>query len=145
MEAQEYLKKTAQELSSFMEASDKNREKFPEFFNNYSKESLLTIDDEKMDSFYKTSQVLNDTQILFTKLASFIYFCKKINIELDLSEVIQIKGMSDFLSIYEPFATDNTIDEEGEFKIKDLKKDAFKSKEFKKNIANMIRENIPNE
>ena len=26
-----------------------------------------------------------------------------------------------------------------------LKKDAFKSKEFKKNIVNMIRENIPNE
>ena len=67
------------------------------------------------------------------------------NIELDLSEVIQIKGMSDFLSIYEPFATDNTIDEEGEFKIKDLKKDVVKYKEFKKNIVNMIRENIPNE
>lgn len=145
MEAQEYLKKITQELSSFMEASDKNRENFPEFFNNYSKESLLTIGDEKMDSFYKTSQVLNDTQILFTKLASFIYFCKKINIELDLSEVIQIKGMSDFLSIYEPFTTDNTIDEEGEFKIKDPKKDVVKYKEFKKNIVNMIRENIPNE
>ena len=145
MEAQEYLKKLTQEVVSFIEASDKNREEFPEFFNNYSKESLLTLSDEKMDSFYRTSQVLNDTQILFSKIASFIYFCKKIKIDLDLSEVIQIKGMSDFLSIHEPFSTDNTVDTDGEFKIKDPKKDELKLKEFKKNIFNLIKENIPDE
>ena len=74
MDLQKYLNEIIEEAKEFLENTENLRQEYPEFFNNYEGKNLLSMSDEKLKEFYKTSQVLNDTQILFTKVASLIYF-----------------------------------------------------------------------
>ena len=97
-----------------------------------------------MNEFFKTSQIINDTQTIFSKIASYIYFCNKINIELNIENLSNVKGLSEFITSYKPFNTDYLITSEGKTDIRDKKENKFKLNEFKKNIKNIIQSNIIN-
>lgn len=145
MESQIYLDDLIKEAGRYIHKTNEFREKFPEFFNNYTGESILSMSDDKMSEFFKTSQIINDTQTLFNKISSFLYFCKKVNIDLNIEKLTDVKGLSEFISSYTPFQTDYLITESGEMNIVNKKENSLKLEEFKKSIKNLIKNNILNE
>ena len=145
MDLQKYLNEIIEEAKEFLENTENLRQEYPEFFNNYEGKNLSSMSDEKLKEFYKTSQVLNDTQILFTKVASLIYFSKKTNQDLDISKLSNVKGLSEFVSTYEPFQTDYIKTSE-KLEQRNIDEDNKKFQEFKRSIKIMVENNlIPDE
>ena len=145
MDLQKYLNEIIEEAKEFLENTENLKKEYPEFFNNYEGKNLLSMPDEKLKEFYKTSQILNDTQILFTKVASFIYFTKKTNQDIDISKLSNVKGLSEFVSSYEPFQTD-FIKTSEKLEQRNMDENNKKFQEFKRSIKIMIENNlIPDE
>ena len=141
MESKDYFNELIEETKNYINKTEDLRKEFREFFNNYSAKNILSMSDDKLNTFFKTSQILNDTQIIFTKIASFIYFAKRLNIELDLDNLSEVKGLQDFIQSYNPFSTDYIITSE-ETEIRDKKQNIIKFEEFKKNVKNIVESNI---
>lgn len=141
MEPKDYFNELVEETKNYINKTENLRKEFPEFFNNYSTKNILSMGDDKLNTFFKTSQILNDTQVVFTKIASFVYFSKKLGIEVDLNKLSEVKGLQDFVQSYEPFSTDYIVTSE-ETEIKDKKQNEIKFEEFKRNIKNIVESKI---
>lgn len=142
MTAQLYLEEILNESLFFYKKMEEHRKEFPEFFENFSKDSALNLPEDKLESLFKTSQLINDNQVQFDKVASFVYFCSKLKIELDLSKISEINGLNKFVINFKPFETDNVKGNNDELEIKNKKENDSKFKSFKDNFLNILNINI---
>lgn len=143
MKAQEYLDTLIEECKIFSEKSIEYKDVYAKLFPNVKdntdvKEKILGMNDEELLDYFKSSQVMLDVQTTFTKVASFIYFCKHIDIELDLTKVNDIGNLANFISNYVPFNTEFVTNSEGEIKEKQSKEFNKKFAEFKNSIGKVI-------
>lgn len=145
MEAQEYLDELISESKTFFEELSTLRTDFPEFFNNFTVQYISTLKGDKMQEYFKISQIMNDNQISFNKIASYLEFCSKIGIELDLTKLSEIQGLTEFISNFKPFETDFIKTSEGKLEIKNLELNKNKFKNFKENIINILKMGLINE
>lgn len=145
MEAQEYLDELISESKTFFEELSTLRTDFPEFFNNFTVQYISTLKGDKMQEYFKISQIMNDNQISFNKIASYLEFCSKIGIELDLTKISEIKGLTEFISNFKPFETDFIKTSEGKLEIKNIELNKNKFKNFKENILNILKMGLTNE
>lgn len=127
MKAQEYLDTLIEECRIFDEKSSEYKNVYAKLFPNVTdvKAEILKMDNEQLYDYFKSSQAMLDIQVVFTKLANFLYFCKHIDIELDLTKIQEIGNLANFISNFIPFNTEFITTSEGELKEK-------KSKEFDK-------------
>lgn len=141
MEAQSYLNSLLEKTENYILKTTEFRNNFPEFFTQ-SEDILLGMTQERMAIFYQMSQVINDTQTLFSEVASFIYFCNKIGIGLETKSTYDIKGLGEFIEVYKPFDLDYNITSEGELEVKNEKENKLKFENFSKNIKNLVKSKI---
>lgn len=139
MEAQDYLKESIKEAGIFLEATTKYRETFDSLFKEAKNETdvyslISTFDDERMNQYFESSQIIVDSQLIFQKIASFVYFTKILGIELDLSELSTVNGLLEFVTNYRPFDTDYVVTPEGDLKEKNKKDSDLKFNEFRNAI-----------
>ena len=139
MEAQIYFEEILKESSVLYAKMEEYKSKYPEFFSNFSKETISTLSDERLTEFFKISQIINDNQILFNKIASYIDFCKKIEIDLDMSKLPDINGLTKFISNFSPFETDFIVTSDENIEIKNKKENEIKFKSFKDNLLNILK------
>ena len=98
MEAQEYFDKLLEEVKIFSKKSNETKQEyidlFPESLKTEEEVSkyILEMDDESLRKYFNSSQILLDTQTMFLKVASFADFCKNLNIEVDISNIFEVKG-----------------------------------------------------
>ena len=76
-----------------------------------------------------------DVQAIFMKLASFIYFCKHLEIELDLTKVKDVPNLPVFIANFVPFNTEFFTNSEGEIKEKQSKEFNKKYEVFKSSVG----------
>jgi uncharacterized protein YeaO (DUF488 family) len=145
MEAQLYLDELISESKTFFEELSNLRKDFPEFFNNFTAQYISTLKGDKMQEYFKISQIMNDNQITFNKIASYLEFCSKIGIKLDLTKLSEIQGLTEFISNFKPFETDFIKTSEGKLEIKNLELNKNKFKNFKENIINILKMGLINE
>jgi len=143
MKAQEYLDTLIEECRIFSEKSIDYKDVYAKLFSdakddNDVKKQILEMNDDLLLEYFKASQVMLDIQTVFTKVASFIYLCKHIDIELDLSKVKEVNRLADFISSYIPFNTEFVTDSEGNIKEKKSKEFNKKFVEFKNSIGKVI-------
>jgi hypothetical protein len=103
----------------------------------------MEMNDESLLNYFKSSQGLADVQTIFSKIASFIYFCKHIGVELDVSKTSEVENLNQFISVYKPFETEFVI-VENNLKEKDQKRFKEKFAAFKNSIGlaiNMTKRN----
>lgn len=138
MEAQKYLEILVNEAKTFMEKTIMYRRAFDTMFQDVKPEEvqdkIYNFDDDKLREYFQSSEILIDSQIIFQKIASFIYFTKALKIELDLEPLSQVNGLLDFITNHKPFETRSIITPEGELQEKNNKVSDAKFKEFKLNI-----------
>lgn len=143
MKAQEYLDNLIEECKVFSDKSVEYKDIYAKLFPGIKDEKdvktkILSMDDEELLNYYKSSQVMLDVQTIFTKVASFIYFCKHIDIELDLNKVNEIGPLANYISNYIPFNTEFITNSDGELKEKKSKEFDKKFGEFKNSIGKVI-------
>jgi hypothetical protein len=143
MKAQEYLDSLIEECKIFSEKSIEYKDVYAKLFpdakdNNDVKAQILSMNDDSLLEYFKASQVMLDVQTVFTKVASFIYLCKHIDIELDLSKIQEVNRLADFISTYIPFNTEFVTNSEGNIKEKQSKEFNKKFAEFKNSIGKVI-------
>lgn len=142
MTAQEYLDKIIDECKVFALSATESKQKymklFPEAKTNEDISKIITeMDDNSLREYFQSSQSLADIQNVFAKVASFIQFCKILEIELDLSKVSEVENLTQFISVYQPFDTDYIVSENS-LKEKDKKRTDQKFEAFKQSISTAI-------
>lgn len=142
MDAQKYLDDLLVKANRFMDKNDEYRTEFPELFKSDLSDTIMGMSQDRMRIFFKISQIMNDTQIIFTEIASFLNFAKKSNIEVNIDKFNEVQGLSGFIAIYEPFGTDYNIDEKGEVQVRNEKENNEKFSNFAKNLKNIIKSKI---
>ena len=89
MEQQKYLNDIIDKAILYLKEVEKNKNDFSNMFNNDDTSTLLefveSLNDEQLYDYFKISQISLDLHNIFTEIGSFIHFCKKIGVELDLS------------------------------------------------------------
>jgi hypothetical protein len=148
MEAQIYLEQCVSEAKIFMNKTTAYRRDFDSMFENAASQDEVyriidEFDDEQLRKYFESSQVLIDSQVLFQKISSFIYFSKILQIELDLSILNEVNGLLDFVSNYKPFETSAVLTSEGQLQEKNKKIEDKKFEQFKANLKktrNIINE-----
>ena len=143
MENQKYLENLIEECKVFNAKSLANQKEYLELFPETMDESkisdvILSMNDEDMMKYFKASQGQLDNQVMFTKIASFIYFCKQTNIELDLSKLSEVERLVEFVSVYSPFETDYIVDDNN-LKEKNIKKTELKFQGFKNSLPRALK------
>lgn len=143
MDAQKYLDSLIDECKIYSNKSVEYKEYYIKSFPDISdseeiKEVILAMNDEQLFEYFKSSQLMVDLQTYFNKISSFIYFCKNINIELNLEKLNDINSLTNFVSNMIPFNTENTITSEGEIKEKNIQGFKNKFEEFKNSLNKVI-------
>jgi hypothetical protein len=148
MEGQIYLEQCVNEAKIFMDKTTSYRREFDSMFENASSQEEVykiidEFDDDQLRKYFESSQILIDSQILFQKISSFIYFSKILQIDLDLSILNEVNGLLDFISNYKPFETSAILTSEGQIQEKNKKVEDKKFEQFKINLKktrNIINE-----
>ena len=140
MKAQEYLDTLIEECRIFNEKSIEYKDIYAKLFpdvtdNTDARTKILAMKDDELKEYFKSSQVMLDVQSIFMKLASFVYFCKHIDIELDLNKIQDVPNLPNFIANFVPFHTELFTNSEGEIKEKQSKEFNKKFEVFKSSVG----------
>lgn len=94
------------------------------------------LSENELDLYYKFGIISNDYKIQRSKLLDFVYFCNILNIEIDISNIKNTKGLLEFSKEYPPYKTFNIITPEKKIKVENLKYYNERKKEFIKVLLN---------
>ena len=147
MEAQEYFDKLLEEVKIFSKKSNETKQEyidlFPESLKTEEEVSkyILEMDDESLRKYFNSSQILLDTQTMFLKVASFADFCKNLNIEVDISNIFEVPGLSEFVTMREQFDTEFIVKEDKIIE-KNSSRMTEKFKIFKQSLGTAIKLNM---
>jgi hypothetical protein len=138
MKAQEYLESLIEECKVYNDKSIQYKDIYAKLFPDLKgadevKARILEMNEEELFEYFKSSNVALDVQKVFDKLASFIYFCKHIEIELDLTKLTEINSLANFISSFTPYKTELIVSD-GELKEKNSKEFQKKFIAFKNSI-----------
>ena len=145
MEQQKYLNDIIDKAILYLKEVEKNKNDFSNMFNNDDTSTLLefveSLNDEQLYDYFKISQISLDLHNIFTEIGSFIHFCKKIGVELDLSVLNKSDKLLSFVSNFQPFKLEFIPNEDGVLVEGNKKNIDAKFNEFKKSInrANKIK------
>ena len=143
MEQQKYLNDIIDKAILYLKEVEKNKNDFSNMFNNEDTSTLLefveSLNDEQLYDYFKISQISLDLHNIFTEIGSFIHFCKKIGVELDLSVLNKSDKLVSFISNFQPFKLEFIPNEEGVLVEGNKKNIDVKFNEFKKSINRAIK------
>lgn len=143
MEQQKYLNDIIDKAILYLKEVEKNKNDFSNMFNNDDTSTLLefveSLNDEQLYDYFKISQISLDLHNIFTEIGSFIHFCKKIGVELDLSVLNKSDKLVSFISNFQPFKLEFIPNEEGVLVEGNKKNIDVKFNEFKKSINRAIK------
>ena len=143
MEQQKYLNDIIDKAILYLKEVEKNKNDFSNMFNNDDTSTLLefveSLNDEQLYDYFKISQISLDLHNIFTEIGSFIHFCKKIGVELDLSVLNKSDKLLSFVSNFQPFKLEFIPNEEGVLVEGNKKNIDAKFNEFKKSINRAIK------
>ena len=143
MEQQKYLNDITDKAILYLKEVEKNKNDFSNMFNNDDTSTLLefveSLNDEQLYDYFKISQISLDLHNIFTEIGSFIHFCKKIGVELDLSVLNKSDKLVSFISNFQPFKLEFIPNEEGVLVEGNKKNIDVKFNEFKKSINRAIK------
>ena len=112
-------------------------------FNNDDTSTLLefveSLNDEQLYDYFKISQISLDLHNIFTEIGSFIHFCKKIGVELDISVLNKSDKLLSFVSNFQPFKLEFIPNEDGVLVEGNKKNIDVKFNEFNKSINKAIK------
>ena len=136
MEQQKYLNDIIDKAILYLKEVEKNKNDFSNMFNNDDTSTLLefveSLNDEQLYDYFKISQISLDLHNIFTEIGSFIHFCKKIGVELDLSVLNKSDKLLSFVSNFQPFKLEFIPNEDGVLVEGNKKNIDAKFNEFKK-------------
>ena len=142
MDPQKQLESLIEKSIIYIHETDKNKQVFSEMFsgneNNDINEFITSLNGEQLYLYFKISQISLDLQNIFTEIAYFIHFCKKNNIELDLSTLNKSDKLLSFISNFKPFNLEFVPNEDNILVEKNKKELDKKFKVFKKSISSAI-------
>lgn len=143
MEQQKYLNDIIDKAILYLKEVEKNKNDFSNMFDNDDTSTLLefveSLNDEQLYDYFKISQISLDLHNIFTEIGSFIHFCKKIGVELDLSVLNKSDKLVSFISNFQPFKLEFIPNEEGVLVEGNKKNIDVKFNEFKKSINRAIK------
>lgn len=143
MEQQKYLNDIIDKAILYLKEVEKNKNDFSNMFNNDDTSTLLefveNLNDEQLYDYFKISQISLDLHNIFTEIGSFIHFCKKIGVELDLSVLNKSDKLLSFVSNFQPFKLEFIPNEDGVLVEGNKKNIDAKFNEFKKSINRAIK------
>ena len=143
MEQQKYLNDIIDKAILYLKEVEKNKNDFSNMFNNDDTSTLLefveSLNDEQLYDYFKISQISLDLHNIFTEIGSFIHFCKKIGVELDLSVLNKSDKLLSFVSNFQPFKLEFIPNEDGVLVEGNKKNIDAKFNEFKKSINMAIK------
>lgn len=143
MEQQKYLNDITDKAILYLKEVEKNKNDFSNMFNNDDTSTLLefveSLNDEQLYDYFKISQISLDLHNIFTEIGSFIHFCKKIGVELDLSVLNKSDKLLSFVSNFQPFKLEFIPNEDGVLVEGNKKNIDVKFNEFKKSINRAIK------
>ena len=143
MEQQKYLNDIIDKAILYLKEVEKNKNDFSNMFNNDDTSTLLefveSLNDEQLYDYFKISQISLDLHSIFTEIGSFIHFCKKIGVELDLSVLNKSDKLLSFVSNFQPFKLEFIPNEDGVLVEGNKKNIDAKFNEFKKSINRAIK------
>ena len=143
MEQQKYLNDIIDKAILYLKEVEKNKNDFSNMFNNDDTSTLLefveSLNDEQLYDYFKISQISLDLHNIFTEIGSFIHFCKKIGVELDISVLNKSDKLLSFVSNFQPFKLEFIPNEEGVLVEGNKKNIDVKFNEFKKSINRAIK------
>ena len=143
MEQQKYLNDIIDKAILYLKEVEKNKNDFSNMFNNDDTSTLLefveSLNDEQLYDYFKISQISLDLHNIFTEIGSFIHFCKKIGVELDLSVLNKSDKLLSFVSNFQPFKLEFIPNEDGVLVEGNKKNIDAKFNEFKKSINRVIK------
>ena len=143
MEQQKYLNDIIDKAILYLKEVEKNKNDFSNMFNNDDTSTLLefveSLNDEQLYDYFKISQISLDLHNIFTEIGSFIHFCKKIGVELDISVLNKSDKLLSFVSNFQPFKLEFIPNEDGVLVEGNKKYIVVKFNEFKKSINRAIK------
>ncbi len=143
MDQQKYLNDITDKAILYLKEVEKNKNDFSNMFNNDDTSTLLefveSLNDEQLYDYFKISQISLDLHNIFTEIGSFIHFCKKIGVELDLSVLNKSDKLLSFVSNFQPFKLEFIPNEDGVLVEGNKKNIDAKFNEFKKSINRAIK------
>ena len=143
MEQQKYLNDIIDKAILYLKEVEKNKNDFSNMFNNDDTSTLLefveSLNYEQLYDYFKISQISLDLHNIFTEIGSFIHFCKKIGVELDLSVLNKSDKLLSFVSNFQPFKLEFIPNEDGVLVEGNKKNIDAKFNEFKKSINRAIK------
>ena len=143
MEQQKYLNDIIDKAILYLKEVEKNKNDFSNMFNNDDTSTLLefvgSLNDEQLYDYFKISQISLDLHNIFTEIGSFIHFCKKIGVELDISVLNKSDKLLSFVSNFQPFKLEFIPNEDGVLVEGNKKNIDAKFNEFKKSINRAIK------
>ena len=143
MDQQKYLNDITDKAILYIKEVEKNKNDFSNMFNNDDTSTLLefveSLNDEQLYDYFKISQISLDLHNIFTEIGSFIHFCKKIGVELDLSVLNKSDKLLSFVSNFQPFKLEFIPNEDGVLVEGNKKNIDAKFNEFKKSINRAIK------
>ena len=143
MEQQKYLNDIIDKAILYLKEVEKNKNDFSNMFNNDDTSTLLefveSLNDEQLYDYFKISQISLDLHNIFTEIGSFIHFCKKIGVELDISVLNKSDKLLSFVSNFQPFKLEFIPNEDGVLVEGNKKNINAKFNEFKKSINRAIK------
>ena len=143
MDQQKYLNDITDKAILYLKEVEKNKNDFSNMFNNDDTSTLLefveNLNDEQLYDYFKISQISLDLHNIFTEIGSFIHFCKKIGVELDLSVLNKSDKLLSFVSNFQPFKLEFIPNEDGVLVEGNKKNIDAKFNEFKKSINRAIK------
>ena len=143
MEQQKYLNDIIDKAILYLKEVEKNKNDFSNMFNNDDTSTLLefveSLNDEQLYDYFKISQISLDLHNIFTEIGSFIHFCKKIGVELDISVLNKSDKLLSFVSNFQPFKLEFIPNEDGILIEWNKKNIDAKFNEFKKSINRAIK------
>lgn len=143
MEQQKYLNDIIDKAILYLKEVEKNKNDFSNMFNNDDTSTLLefveSLNDEQLYDYFKISQISLDLHNIFTEIGSFIHFCKKIGVELDISVLNKSDKLLSFVSNFQPFKLEFIPNEDGVLVEGNKKNIDVKFNEFKKSINRAIK------
>ena len=143
MEQQKYLNDIIDKAILYLKEVEKNKNDFSNMFNNDDTSTLLefveNLKKEQLYDYFKISQISLDLHNIFTEIGSFIHFCKKIGVELDLSVLNKSDKLLSFVSNFQPFKLEFIPNEDGVLVEGNKKNIDAKFNEFKKSINRAIK------
>ena len=143
MDQQKYLNDITDKAILYLKEVEKNKNDFSNMFNNDDTSTLLefveSLNDEQLYDYFKISQISLDLHNIFTEIGSFIHFCKKIGVELDISVLNKSDKLLSFVSNFQPFKLEFIPNEDGVLVEGNKKNIDVKFNEFKKSINRAIK------